>query len=175
MDRRERERILAESGPGKRSVRDRVQELAVEADRQAGALPRGEVRRRLRNFRADPASYIASLGGPLPYMLRLRAIHDETRAHEARLAEAWEELARECGHDRDRFERHWRAVVEAWDFGAVNDLIERHNRFYPAEARLPMDPRTGDYRLIDGKPYWKRPLDGTWALERFPASRAAAA
>jgi hypothetical protein len=26
----------------------------------------------------------------------------------------------------------------------VNELIDRHNRFYPAESRLPMDPRTRD-------------------------------
>ena len=167
---------MSESAPGKRSVRDRMQERAVEADREAGALPSGEVRRRLRNFRTDPASYVASLGGPLPYMVRLRAIHEETRAHEARLREAWEEVARACGADAERFERRWRAVVADWDFGSVNDLIARHNRFYPAEARLPMDPRTGDYRLVDGRPYWKQPLDADWALTRFPpALRAAAA
>ena len=38
-------------------------------------------------------SYIASLGGPLPYMQRLRAIHDETQAHEARLREEYRTLA----------------------------------------------------------------------------------
>ena len=29
---------------------------------------------RLRNFRPDAGSYLASLGGPLPYMARLREI-----------------------------------------------------------------------------------------------------
>jgi hypothetical protein len=62
--------------------------------------------------------------------------------------------------------------VRAWDFGEVNDLIERHNRWYPAEARLPMDPRTGDYALVNGRSYRRPPLDAAWALERF-ASRAA--
>ena len=38
--------------------------------------------------------------------------------------------------------------VEAWSFDEVNDLIDRHNRFYPAESRLPMDPRTRDYALV---------------------------
>ena len=52
----------------------------------------------------------------------------------------------------------------------VNDLIRRHNRWYPAEARLPMDPRTGDFALVNGKPYRREPLDPAWALQRLPPS-----
>ena len=50
----------------------------------------------------------------------------------------------------------------------MNDLIERHNRHYPAESRLPMNPRTGDFVLINGRPYTREPLDVAWILERFP-------
>jgi hypothetical protein len=52
----------------------------------------------------------------------------------------------------------------------VNDLIDRHNRYYPVESRLPMDPKTRDFALIAGEDYRRRPLDAAWALERFPAS-----
>ena len=52
----------------------------------------------------------------------------------------------------------------------MNDLIDRHNRWYPIEARLPMDPRTGDYVLVNGEPYRRRPLDERWIFERFPAA-----
>ena len=38
---------------------------------------------------------------------------------------------------------------------AVNDLIDRHNRYYPIEANLPIDPRTG--KLLDRGAPW-RPL-----------------
>ena len=51
----------------------------------------------------------------------------------------------------------------------MNDLIERHNRWYPIEARLPMDPRRRDYALVNGRDYRRRRLDAAWALERFPA------
>ena len=61
------------------------------------------------------------------------------------------------------------------NFHAVNDLIEKHNLYYPAEARLPMDPRTGDFVLVGGAPYRLRPLDAGWVLERFPLSSALAA
>jgi len=56
----------------------------------------------------------------------------------------------------------------------VNELIEKHNRYYPLETRLPMDPRTGDFALVNGERYERRRLDDGWALERFPPSLAAA-
>jgi len=37
-----------------------------------------------------------------------------------------------------------------------------------------MDPRTGDFVSLDGKPYRRRRLDADWILERFPPVRAAA-
>ena len=70
----------------------------------------------------------------------------------------------------DVFAEAWQAEVRSWSFDEVNDLIERHNRFYPVESRLPMDPRTRDYALVGGEDYRRRPLDESWALERFPAS-----
>ena len=51
----------------------------------------------------------------------------------------------------------------------MNALIDAHNRFYPAESRLPMDPRTRNYALVGGEDYRRRPLDAAWALEQFPA------
>ena len=50
----------------------------------------------------------------------------------------------------------------------MNDLIERHNRWFPAESRLPMDPRRGDFALVNGRDYRLEPLDARWVLERFP-------
>jgi hypothetical protein len=56
----------------------------------------------------------------------------------------------------------------------VNDLIQRHNRNYPAEARLPMDPRTRDFVKVNGRPYQRELVDERWILERFPADLGAA-
>ena len=111
-----------------------------------------------------PAAYLASLGGPLPYMARLREIDALTIQHEQQLAGAYETLGGEA--------EAWEALARRWDFGEVNELIERHNRWYPAESRLPMDPRTGDYALVNGRSYRRRPLDASWVLERFPSPRA---
>src|SRR5206468_1105576 len=120
------------------------------------------------NFRPDADAQLAALGGPLAWMRRLRAIEIAVRLHEEQLADAWKELRAESGGDTRRFGHEWRAAAERWDFGEVNDLIERHNRQFPAESRLPMNPRTGDFVLVNGRPYTREPLDAAWILSRFP-------
>lgn len=143
--------------------RDRRNLEGLEADVRDSPLRGRGVELRLRHFRPDAGSYLASLGGPRPYMARLREIEARTRAHEQALALAYEQA---------RSDAAWRALAASWDFGAVNDLIERHNRWYPAESRLPMDPVTGDYALVNGRSYRLRPLDAAWVLERFPLRAA---
>ncbi len=51
----------------------------------------------------------------------------------------------------------------------MNELIDKHNRWYPTEARLAMDPKSRDFVKIAGRPYWRAPLDTAWVLDRFPA------
>jgi hypothetical protein len=170
VDRREREAILGEWGVRDDTLRGRRERAALERDLRDNPLVGKPLRERVRNWRPEADTYIASLGGPLPYMQRLRAIHDETEEHLTRLAERYDELARAC--TGAELERRWRRVVEEWRFDAVNELIDRHNRWYPVEARLPMDPRTRDYALVGGEPYRKRPLDAAWILARFPARMA---
>ncbi len=38
-----------------------------------------------------------------------------------------------------------------------------------------MDPRTGDFILVDGRSYHRDTLDAAWALARFPPVRELAA
>ena len=144
--------------------RDRRNLEGLEADLRDSPLRGQELPLRLRNFRPDAGSYLASLGGPLPYMTRLREIDALTAQHEQQLTVAYGLL----GGDRSA----WSALANGWDFSEVNELIDRHNRWYPAERRLPMDPNTGDYALVNGRSYRRRPLDATWVLERFPLRAA---
>jgi hypothetical protein len=162
--RRERERIMRQGVVLPETPRDRRELEGLEADLRESPLRGRELALRLRNFRPDAGAYLASLGGPLPYMARLREIDALTSQHEQQLADAYETV----GGDAEA----WQALVRRWDFGEVNELIDRHNRWYPAESRLPMDPRTGDYALVNGRSYRRRPLDASWALERFPSPRA---
>jgi hypothetical protein len=160
VDRRERERIMRQGVVRPETPRDRRQRAALEQDLIEHPLAGRALRVRYRNFTADTGSYLASLGGPLPYMVRLREIAARVERHERELAELYAEL----GDDASA----WRAHAERYDFTELNALIEQHNRWYPAEARLPMDPRTGDYVLVNGERYSKRPLDAEWVLSRFP-------
>jgi hypothetical protein len=50
----------------------------------------------------------------------------------------------------------------AADLALLNDLIDRHNRYYPIEANLPIDVRTG--RLLDRGAPW-RPLPTVTAAD----------
>ena len=160
MDRRERESISWEGVPRQDVRRERAEQAAAE---QVAASPLAgrPLRRRMRNWRPGVDSYVLSSGGPLPWMLRLRTIEDLTAEHLHRLEDAY------VLHVGDP--QGWERTVRGWDFYEVNELIDKHNRYYPVESRLPMDPRTRDYVKIGGRSYRREPLDGQWILERFPA------
>ena len=163
----ERDALLREDAPRVQTSRERRQLEELDEDLRSSPLRGAPLPLRLRNFRPDAESYLASLGGPLPYMVRLREIEAMTAEHEHALAEAREGLAADV--PAERFAEAWRELVGSWSFDEVNDLITRHNRWYPAESRLPMDPKRRDYALVNGRDYRLQPLDASWALERFPA------
>lgn len=154
------EEIIGEWGIRDVTPQSAAERADVEADAEVNPLVGRPLRRRIRNFSSRPDTYFASLGGPLPYMRRLREIERLTDRHLELLEEAYAEHGGDPGE--------WRAVAERWDFGDVNSLIEKHNRWFPTEARLRMDPRTRDFVKIGGRPYTHDPLDAAWILERFP-------
>lgn len=167
----ERESLLREDAPRAQTSRERRQLDGLHEDLLSSPLRGARLPLRLRNFRPDASGYLASLGGPLPYMLRLREIEAQTAAHESALRVEHERLVRSV--PRQGLAAAWRTVAEAWSFDEVNDLIARHNRWYPVESRLPMDPGRGDFALVNGRDYRLAPLDADWVLSRFPAVVAA--
>ncbi|TML14616.1 MAG: hypothetical protein E6G33_10090 [Actinobacteria bacterium] len=171
MERREREAIMRQGVTRPETPRDRIEREALAEDLKGNPLKGDAVPLRLRNFRPDASAQLAALGGPVAWMRRLRAIELAIEHHERQLGEAWATIRAEHGDDEERFAREWQRLAELWDFDEVNELIGRHNRHYPAESRLPMNPRTGDFVLINGRPYTRRPLDAQWILARFPARR----
>lgn len=152
---------------------DRREREQLEADLESSPVRGMPLPRRPRNFRPDPESGARALGGPTAWMRRLRAIEDAVEQHERQLGEAWRTLAEEL-EDPTMFATAWRESAGKWSFAQVNDLIERHNRNFPAEARLAMDPRTRDFVRVNGRSYLREPLDARWILWRFPAERNAA-
>ena len=115
-----------------------------------------------------------AIGGAPAWSRRLKRMdtlidraHDELEATWRALAETWRRTPA-------RFAAEWREHAAGYDFSAINELVRRHNLYFPAEANLAMDPRTGDYIGIGGGDYRRYPLDARWVLERFPPDLSAA-
>ena len=152
---------------------ERREREQLRADLESSPVRGMPLRQRLRNFRPDAEPGVRALGGPTAWMRRLRAIEDELDRQEAELRDAWLALAAEAPEPVE-FASRWQEAARTWSFAIVNELIERHNRNFPAEARLAMDPRTRDFVRINGRSYLREPLDARWILDRFPAAREAA-
>lgn len=174
MDPRHRKEVLGQWGVREENARERAERELLERELEGQPFRGKRIAARPQFFYRSPESYVASRGGPLPYMVRLREIAGELDDHEQRLGAAWRDLAHLHRGDPAGFSRAWHRLAVRWDFTAVNELIAKHNRFYPAEARLPMDVRRRDYALVNGEEYSIEPLGPRWILARFPASLDAA-
>jgi hypothetical protein len=161
VDPREAKEIMSQGAIRPETQRDREERAVLEADLAESPVKGRALRPRLRNFRPDAESAVRALGGPLVWMRRLRAIEVLLDQHERQLDAAW----------RETDPADWPGVAHQWDFSEINALIATHNRFFPAEARLPMDPRTRDFIRINGRRYEREPLDAEWILRRWPAER----
>lgn len=149
--------------------RQRREKAALEEDLRSIPLAGRPLPLRAGGLRPSAETYLVATRGPLPYMLRLREIEQRTEDHTDALRAIWRDLAEACDGDSARFRRRWRAAARGVVFDEVNDLIDGHNRWYPVESGLAMDPRRGDYVLVNGRDYRLSPLDAEWILERFPA------
>lgn len=174
MDRRERQEVLGQWGVREPTERELAEGKKVAADLAGSPAAGRPLPVRPRLFRPEIDTYVASLGGPLPYMQRLREIDRLTEEAAVRVDRRWRELAADCSVDGELFARRWRRLAGHLGFDEVNELIARHNLWYPVEARLPMDVRRRDYVLVNGEPYTRKPLDADWVLERFPAELSTA-
>ena len=174
MERAERDAIMRQGVVLPETPRQRREKAALEEDLRTISLRGNPLPIRARHFRPTAEAYLVATRGPLPYMLRLREIEQRTAEIEAELEGEWQALALEHRDDADAFRARWTIESRRRAFDEVNDLIDRHNRWYPVESRLPMDPRRGDYALVNGRDYRLEPLDADWVLERFPADLAQA-
>jgi hypothetical protein len=173
VDPRTLREIMGQGATRPETPQERREREQLEADLESSPVRGQPLRPRLRNFRPDSASGVQALGGPTAWMRRLRAIEDSVEQHERQLDESWRTLAEEL-EDPAEFAAAWHELAGSWSFERVNELIERHNRNFPAEARLAMDPRTRDFVRVNGRSYLREPLDVRWILDRFPADRGAA-
>jgi hypothetical protein len=139
-------------------------------------VTRSRPRRRIsrRSLRSTSAVEQYLQAGVVPrFIERSRQIEDGVHRHRRRLERAYEWARATHGQDPDEFARYWRELAATWRFDDINELIDEHNRWYPAERKLPMNPRTGDYMTIGDRDWRRRRLDADWILEQFPVENAA--
>jgi hypothetical protein len=111
----------------------------------------------------------AIVSGPPRYATRRRRIEAEIDRLLADARATWRALAEEHAGRPARFARAWETWIAELDLATLNKLIDANNRYYPIEARLPVDIRTGRYITFDGLDYRYAPVDAAWLLARFPA------
>ncbi len=147
----------------RRTAAERYVAESLEDPRSAGR----PFSSRARESRRSLEDYLRAGMRPR-WMERLIEIERGMKREQRRLAKTYEHLREECGDDRRAFARRWRAIAAAWRFDELNELIRTHNEWYPVERDLPMDLRTRDYVLINGRSYRRSELGPDWVLERFP-------
>jgi hypothetical protein len=100
-----------------------------------------------RNFTLTLAERVRGQGGAPAHLRRKREIEDRL---DAMLKTLREVRARGANH------RELERAAARLDLERLNDLIDRHNRYYPIEANLPIDPKSGG--SLDGdRPFTKLP------------------
>jgi hypothetical protein len=134
--------------------------------------PRRKIGKRTLRSASSVEKYLQA--GVVPrFIERANQIESGMHRHRRRLERAYEWAVGRYGQNPEEFARYWRELAETWRFDDVNELIDEHNRWYPAERRLPMNPRTGDYMTIGNRDWRRRRLDAAWILEQFPVESAA--
>ena len=134
---------MAESRPRRRIARRSLRSVSsVEQYLQAGVVPR--------------------------FIERARQIEDGMRRHRHRLERAYDWVRTQHPDDPAAFAERWTEIARNWHFDDVNDLIDEHNQWYPAERRLPLNPRTGDYLTIGNRPWHRERLTAAWIFRQFP-------
>ncbi|HEX3246832.1 MAG TPA: hypothetical protein VHX16_15620 [Chloroflexota bacterium] len=109
-----------------------------------------------------------AMGGAPAWAVRLKKIETLTDALINNLHDCWVTLAYQHRQQPELFAGAWREQLDELELDVVNELIRRHNRYFPVEANLPMSPRTGDYVAWGGRDWRCSPLTSEWAEQEFP-------
>ncbi len=119
-----------------------------------------------RNFTISTEDRVRALTiGPPAYAVRKRKIEDREVEMLDALVELHDALAAK-GLTAHAIKAAVEAKASTFDLAKLNKLVETHNRYYPIEANLRIDPRTGGYLIYAGQAWSPEPL---WTVERLLA------
>ncbi|MBI5535108.1 MAG: hypothetical protein HY898_20445 [Deltaproteobacteria bacterium] len=109
------------------------------------------------NFKVSLADRVRAAAGLPAHMRRKRRIEDLEGAMVLALKQVLDEAEAEFGVGSQEADEALRERAQELDLGLLNDLIERHNRYYPIEANLPTDVATGKL-MVGSQPWAPEPL-----------------
>jgi hypothetical protein len=119
-------------------------------------------------FPVEVTDYLRAAAGPPAWSQRLSRIQQLTD-------ELFESLRVALAEHRSRFASRPQQLRTAWDqhlasidLEPINELIEKHNLYYPTEARLRMQWPSGRYVLPSGMEYPMAKLSAASLLKQFP-------
>ena len=123
---------------------------------------------RQKNFTVPLSRQVQSYLGAPEYALRARKIEDAIDRLMKELTMSFHDMRDQYSDKPDLFSHKWQQLINGLDLNELNDLIEKHNRYYPVEANLRADPHSGKYLL--GGSIWqeKEKITKEKLLKRFP-------
>jgi hypothetical protein len=86
----------------------------------------------------DTRMLALAVGGAPAWSRRLRRMDRLIDRALEELETAWRALAATLPGDPDGFTAEWRERAAHHDFSTINELVRRHNLYFPAEANLAM-------------------------------------
>jgi hypothetical protein len=155
---------------GRRVDSPRERNLASRIDRAIGDSAESA---RALTIHASPytlevTDYLRAAAGPPAWSQRLARIQQLT-------AEMFELLGFALVDHRARYrgrpldlQAAWRQYLDSIDLEPINELIDKHNLYYPTEARLRMQWPSGRYILPSGMEYPLPRLSVANLLTQFP-------
>lgn len=159
------------SGKGQRRVDSlREETLAHELDLAAESNPYTGRPLALHPspFPLEPSTYLQAVVGAPAWSIRLVRIQEIRAQLEADVTSAWAEHRRRLAGRPGEFARQWQRYISELDFSEINDLIDKHNSYYPIEARLRMHWPSGRYVIPRGIDYPQARVTPESLLARFP-------
>ena len=107
------------------------------------------------NFRLSLAERLRGLEGLPSHLARLRRIEETIERLVQRLRQYASQARDAWPYDDVTATEVFFTSAERVDLSPLNGLIDSHNRYYPIEANLPIDVRTGRYLDGEGRPWRK--------------------
>lgn len=106
------------------------------------------------NFTVPLEKTIMSYAGIPEYIQRAKLVEEKITKIKSDLKLHYDKLEKKEGNNHIKFNRSWKKILESYNFQEANELINKHNLYYPQEANLRMDFDTGEYLL--GSDIWRK-------------------